>query len=356
MPATMTTHERFTRMFERKDTDRVPMWDFPWPGTLRRWADEGMPPGAEYEDYFGTDKVGKIAVDNSPGYPERVIEESDRYIISSTKWGGIVREFKNLDSTPDFLEFAVTGPEKWEEAKKNVTASPDRVPWDFLKKNYPLWRGEGRWLIGYTFFGLENIASYFVGTERLLVSLLDEPEWAYDMSSHLLDVNLKLLDMVWDAGYHFDMLNVLNDMGYKNTQFFSLGIYKKLVAPLMEKAVGWAHGKGIRIRLHSCGNITPFIPEIVGGGFDLLHPMEVKAGMDPEKIKREHGDEIALHGGMNAMLWSNLDLVRADMEHMLPILKRGGGYIFAADHSIPNDVSFENMKEIIRLAKELGKY
>ena len=38
------------------------------------------------------------------------------------------------------------------------------------------------------------------------------------------------------------------------------------------------------------------------------------------------------------------------------ILKENGGYIFAADHSIPNDVPFENMKAIIALVKELGRF
>jgi uroporphyrinogen decarboxylase len=38
------------------------------------------------------------------------------------------------------------------------------------------------------------------------------------------------------------------------------------------------------------------------------------------------------------------------------MLKEGGGYIFASDHSIPNSVSLENMKMISDLAHKLGKY
>jgi uroporphyrinogen decarboxylase len=44
------------------------------------------------------------------------------------------------------------------------------------------------------------------------------------------------------------------------------------------------------------------------------------------------------------------------MERIIPAMKEGGGYVFASDHSIPNSVSFENMKEIARLAHELGAY
>ena len=38
------------------------------------------------------------------------------------------------------------------------------------------------------------------------------------------------------------------------------------------------------------------------------------------------------------------------------VMKQGGGYIFASDHSIPNSVSLENMQSIINTVKEVGKY
>ena len=46
----------------------------------------------------------------------------------------------------------------------------------------------------------------------------------------------------------------------------------------------------------------------------------------------------------------------AEMERIIPLLKEGGGYIFASDHSIPNSVSFGNMKAISELAHRLGTY
>ena len=352
----MTTHERFTRMFEHKEADRVVMWDFPWPGALRRWQSEGMPTDVSYEDYFGVDKVGRVIVDNSPLYTERIVEETDESITFTTKWGGIQRDFKLQDSTPEFIEFSITDPEKWLVAKELIVATPDRIPWDYLKNHYPLWRGEGRWILGDLFFGFDNIHSYVVGTERVLIALVENPDWISDMCNHCLDVNLKLLDMAWDAGYTFDMLNIRDDMGYKYAQFFSLDTYRELIKPQHKKAADWAHRKGIRTRLHSCGCITPFIPDIIDAGIDALHPLEVKAGIDPAEVKRKYGDALVLHGGFNALLWNDLDAIRFEIERLLPIMKQGGGYIFAADHSIPNDVSFKNMKEIIRLAKELGKY
>ena len=78
--------------------------------------------------------------------------------------------------------------------------------------------------------------------------------------------------------------------------------------------------------------------------------------MDPFKLKALYGDKVAFHGGINAQLWDNIELVKAEMERIIPVVKEGGGYVFASDHSIPNSVSLQNMTEISRLAHELGRY
>jgi uroporphyrinogen decarboxylase len=123
-----------------------------------------------------------------------------------------------------------------------------------------------------------------------------------------------------------------------------------------QRAVDWAHSKGAVAELHSCGNINPLVPELVDIGLDGLNPMEVKAGMDPVQLKRDFGDDLLLHGGINAMLWDDLAAIEAEMRRVVPVLKQGGGYIFSSDHSVPSSVSLGNFRRIVELAKELGSY
>ncbi|MFO8009131.1 MAG: hypothetical protein R6V05_15510, partial [Candidatus Brocadiia bacterium] len=62
----MTSHERFSRMYEHREADRVPIIDSPWPATIERWQSEGMPEDVDWADYFGLDRTARIGVDNSP--------------------------------------------------------------------------------------------------------------------------------------------------------------------------------------------------------------------------------------------------------------------------------------------------
>ena len=352
----MTSKERFSRMFQHKEADRVPIFDSPWAGTIARWEREGMPKGMDWRDYFDTDKVSTISVAITPRYEEKVLEETEDYRIVTSEWGVTMKQFKEQDSTPEFLDFTVTTPEAWEKAKARMTVSKDRIDWKRLEQDYAKWQQEGHWIEGMFWFGFDVTHSWTVGTETMLIAMIEEPEWVEDMFDTYLDRSIQHFNMIWDAGYRFDSIFWYDDMGYKNTPFFSNEMYRSLLQKYHKKAVAWAHDHGIYARLHSCGDIMPLLPDIMDTGIDALNPIEIKAGMDVFKIKQDYGDRLVLHGGINAVLWDDKEAIVEAIRQAVPVLKENGGYIFASDHSIPNSVSLENMRSIINTVKEVGKY
>jgi uroporphyrinogen decarboxylase len=352
----MTSRERFARMYAHQEADRVPIIDSPWGATIERWHREGMPQGMSFVDYFGLDHVASISVDNSPRYESKVLEETEEYRVYTTRWGATQREWRHAASTPEFLDFTIVDPDSWAQAKKRMTPTRDRVNWDRLKEHYPRWREKGHWIEAGLWFGFDVTHAWMVGTERILMALVEKPEWCMDIFSHMLELDLALLDMVWEAGYTFDAVDWPDDMGYKYNQFFSLATYRELLKPFHKRAIDWAHAKGARAHLHSCGNVNPFLPELVEIGLDALNPLEVKAGMDPLQVKRTYGRKLVLHGGVNAVLWTDPEAIKAEMERVVPVLKEGGGYIFSSDHSVPSSVSLEDFRQITALAKKLGSY
>ena len=62
------------------------------------------------------------------------------------------------------------------------------------------------------------------------------------------------------------------------------------------------------------------------------------------------------HGGINAVLWDDLDALEDEMRRVIPLMKQNGGFIFSTDHSVPSSVGVEDFRRIIALAKELGSY
>ena len=352
----MTSHERFGRMFEHRPADRVPVVDGPWSSTIERWQREGMPKDVSYVDFFGLDQTAGLGADNSPRFPVKTLEETEQYTVFTSAWGATMKCWKHAGGTPEFLDFIIKDPESWKMAKARMTPTRDRVDWEHLRKNYPAWRQKDLWITAGLWFGFDVTHSWTVGTERLLMALVEQPEWCADMFNHFLEVHLALLDMIWDEGYRFDCVSWPDDLGYKNHQFLSLKMYRELVKPAQKRACDWARAKGVYTELHSCGDVNPLVPDFLEIGIDALNPLEVKAGMDPTALKKKFGDRLVFHGGINAVLWPDLEAIQAEIARVMPVMKQSGGYVFSSDHSVPDSVSLTNFRQIVELAKKAGSY
>jgi uroporphyrinogen decarboxylase len=343
-------------MFEHRDADRVPITDYPWGATIERWQREGMPAGVDCASWLGMDRHAGIGADVSPRYESRTLEETDEYIVQTTNWGTTTKTWKHAASTPEFLAHHVVDADTWREAKARMTPSRDRVNWEHLDQNYRRWREEGYWVQANFWFGFDVAHSWMIGTERVLMAMRTDPEWLVEIFNHYLDLCIAQFQMVWDEGYRFDSIGWPDDMGYKYHQFFSVGMYRELLKPVHRRAVEWAHAKGLKAHMHSCGDIRPMIPELVDIGLDGLNPLEVKAGMDPVAIKREFGDKLLLQGGINALLYNDMEALEAQVREVVPKMKENGGYVFSSDHSVPSSISLKDFQHLLALARELGSY
>lgn len=95
--------------------------------------------------------------------------------------GVTMKPFKEEDSTPEFLDFKVTTPEAWAEAKACMTLSDDRIPWDEFKVHYNKWRAENRWIRAVFWFGFDVAHLWMMVTENMLVKMIEEPEFVEDV-------------------------------------------------------------------------------------------------------------------------------------------------------------------------------
>jgi uroporphyrinogen decarboxylase len=321
----MTTRERMTLVMSHREPDRVPMHDGPWGSTVARWHREGLPEGVSPARFFGWDHFAGFGNDNSPRYPVERIEETEQWVITTTAWGATMKNWKDHGGVPEFLDFKIKDRDSWAEAKARMQPSEDRVDWKLLQESYPRWEAEGAWIVGHGWFGYDVFASWNVGTERMLMALLDDPEWCRDMIDTALDLNLALLSMAWDRGYRIHEVRWADDMGYRNGLFFSIDTYRSVVKPAQKRLIDWCHDRGVYAHLHSCGNIMALIPGLVEIGLDALNPLEQKAGMDVFELKRKWGDRLTLEGGIDVRNMTDGKKIEEEIRAKFQALKPGDG-------------------------------
>jgi len=352
----LSSKERIGRTLAGQLADRIPIIDQAWDATILRWQSEGMPVGVDVNKFLGIDSVVQYFPDYTPRLKTKVVEENEEFIIETTAWGVTLKNWKKKASVPAFLGAEITTYQKWLCIKDRLKADKSRIDWRFIKENYARWQKEGCWIEFFFWFGFDACHSWIVGTEQFLMAMALEPEWVHDMFSTLVNLNIEMAELFLEEGYDFDAIIWCDDMGYKQNQFFSLATYREILKPYQKKAADWAKNKGKKVRLHSCGDIKPFLPEIIEIGVDSIHPIEVKAGMDPQTIKKQFGNQITLHGGIDSLLFDNFQALKNNVEYLLPILKEGGRYMFSSDHSIPSSISLAEYRDIIDIVKKVGKY
>ena len=352
----MTSRERILLAIEHKEADRIAIHDVPWRTTVERWKKEGLPEGQSPASHFGYEFRANSA-DTTMQLPVETKEDTDEYTVTTTGNGAIRRNWKDAMSTPELVGFTITTKELWEEHKPRLTWNDSRVKWEQqLEANKAA--GEG----GY--FRYMNFAPGFtqicnmVGPEQLMISMVEDPKWTKDMFLTDAKLCVACAEEMMARGFEFDAGWVFDDLGHKLRSFFSPAMYRDQVWPGHKLICDCFKSRGLKTLLHSCGYVMNLIPDIIDAGFDVIQPLEVKAGNDMLGLKKDFGDRLTFMGGIDVRPMADPDptVIEHEIAGKIPIMKKGGGYIYHSDHSVPDNVSFPQYTHVISLVTEHGSY
>jgi uroporphyrinogen decarboxylase len=131
-------------------------------------------------------------------------------------------------------------------------------------------------------------------------------------------------------------------------------MFRRYFAPKLKEFAAQAKSYGLKVMLHSCGSVRELIPDIIGIGVDILNPVQVHAkGMIPRELKKEFGDRICFHGGIDiqhTLPFGTIQDVEREVEDRIRVLGKNGGYILASTHNIQTDTPTENILKMYKTA------
>ena len=352
----MTSQERIKCALRHEEPDRVPIYDSPWGATVNRWKKEGLSDSIPVEEYFGYELV-LIGFDSTPRFPVKTLEKTDKFIIQTTSTGAINRNFRDYSTTPELIERPIKSKKDWLPIKERLYPDYTRVDWISAFKTYQIARSEGKFIACNGALGYDALQGY-MRSEQLLMAMVTDPDWVKDMILTIARLQVKMMEMMLKKGFEFDGAFLFNDMGYRNGLLFSPETYRKTHKEADEMVYSFCHQRNMPVILHSCGCVKEIIPDLIEVGLDCLQPLEVKAGMDVRELKEKYGDRLSFMGGIDARAMADPDpnVIEEEIKSKFEVAKKGGGYIYHSDHSIPNNVSFKQYKRVIELTKKYGKY
>jgi hypothetical protein len=369
----LTNKERFMNVLSFKAVDRVPNFEIgAWEQTTQLWEAAGLPAGLNTGNlfggnaYFNLEGIEAVNLDALVPYPpraEKTIAEDERTVVFSDAFGRVRRALKEGTvggtrmSMDQYLRFPVTDrqsfcdykagytgdisvryPKNWEELK--VKAQESTNPLTLLD---PM---QGT-------FGFYSMLRNWMGTEGVSYLIYDDPSLVEECIDFLCDYIIRLLGKAL-AEIHFDLYYIHEDMSYNAGPLVSPKTFRSMFLPYYQKLIGALRSNGMQtILVDTDGNFDKLIPVFLEAGVDGFGPIEIAAGMDPVRLRKEYGKSLCMLGGIDKReIAKGKPEIDAELRcRVLPILSQGG-YIPSIDHSIPPSVSLENFNYYLEMKRK----
>jgi len=261
-------------------------------------------------------------------------------------WGIVFREFKypygtyiEIDSSP------LAGVDNIEDLKKYPSPSLDLWDFDAYREVLKSYKDFFVWM---NMNGCFDLARFIRGTEQFFIDLAYEPKKAEILLDKVNNLSISFFEKcIHKVGDLVDGVYLGDDWGTQQGLAISPEMWKKYIKPRYKKLLTLIKNHGLKYCHHTCGGVYPIIGEMIELGFDVLNPIQPLAnGMDPEKLGKEFGSEIAFYGGIDeqrTLPQGTVTDVKNEVFHRMKTLGKFGGYIVAPSHAFQPDTPVENV-------------
>ena len=339
----MTSKERVLAAYSFSPPDRIPRFDDFW-----EFPDE-------WRDRFGdksnlTDMA--IWVPDEGTFPSRArtLSEEGGQIVAVDSWGRTTRSrtdayfYETLDvpipegTDPDTVEFESASLDsryvEAHDAARDTICGFGKTGGPYLRTSFV--RGETQFLMD-------------IAADPALARVL-----ADKMADHLAAVGVEAVRR-WNL--HETGMSIYDDMGNNDSPMFSADQFERIFLPGYRRMIKAFRDAGApHVFLHSDGNILSVLDMLVDAGIDGLNPLERRAGMDPELIRRRHPN-LMLIGGMDntdTLIKGPAEKIEAEARALIDMGRDGG--VVIGTHSLSPEVPLEHFAIYDRVCRTHGDF
>lgn len=131
---------------------------------------------------------------------------------------------------------------------------------------------------------------------------------------------------------------VAEDLGGQTSLLMAREHMQEFLFPRMKRMMDLTRQHGSFVFTHSDGAVREVIPDFIAMGSQVLNPIQwVCPGMEREGLKKDFGDQLVFHGGVDnqrILPFGTVQEVREEVLENYRTLGAGGGYILCPCHNI----------------------
>jgi len=198
------------------------------------------------------------------------------------------------------------------------------------------------------------------GMEQSYVDLLLKPDLVHYCLDKLFDFCYENTWRIYEAiPGQVNVSYVAEDLGAQEDLLISPQAIREFFVPRMKRMIELAHQAGAYAFFHSDGAVRKIVPDMIEIGIDVLNPLQWRCkGMERAGLKRDFGDKVIFHGGVDnqyTLAFGSVEEVREEVMVNIQVLGQGGGYILAPCHNIQAVSPPENVVAMYEAGYEYGQ-
>jgi uroporphyrinogen decarboxylase len=186
------------------------------------------------------------------------------------------------------------------------------------------------------------------GMENWLMDLATDDPFVVDLMDGMLEMLLGFVDTVGRRS-GLDSIWIGDDFGQQRGLIMGPKIWRKHIKPRLAQVFDRIHQHGKYTGLHSCGDNTEIMEDLVEIGLDIFNPFQPEA-MDIVEMKQKYGDRITFNGGIGTqgtLVYGSPEDVRREVRSVIREIGKDGGLIIETTKALRPEVPKENIVALI---------
>ncbi len=183
-------------------------------------------------------------------------------------------------------------------------------------------------------FGIENHLAYLLLYERDLHEVYRrQAEWNRRFALNCLALGI-------------DMIHVSDDWGSQKSLLFGVDLFRRLIVPYHLTTCRAVKQAGGYLSLHSDGDVTAALDDVVELGYDVLHPYQESAGMDYGTYHARYADRFTIMGGLDVQTtigFGNPDHLKSEILRVMHLFA-DGGLLYCTTHFVQSHCSMHELE------------
>jgi uroporphyrinogen decarboxylase len=187
------------------------------------------------------------------------------------------------------------------------------------------------------------------GMQNLLMDYYLEPENVHRLNEALCNLYCRYIERSIQE-LSPDGFWTSDDLGHQTQLFMRPEIFRSFLKPYYARVGALLKQHKVHWWLHSCGNNTAILGDLIETGLDVFHPVQ-KGTMDEVAVAKTYGDRLTFLVGIDvqhALQEMDPDGVRREVRFLIDTFDRpDGGMCIAAGNGIVGGTPIENIEAFL---------